>query len=89
MSELTTAEREELEQLRARVAALEAERHEQLARQSAALAAAQEKVYWLDRWRLDLNALMERPGAAELRAAVRMVRGVVRRAKAVQRKLLG
>ena len=87
--ELTTAEREELEALRARVAALEAERTEQLARLEASLAAAQEKVYWLDRWRIDLNALMRKPGAAEFRAAVRLVRGVVRRAKAAKRKLLG
>ena len=89
MSELTTSEREELEALRARVAALEAERHEQLARQSAALAAAQEKVYWLDRWRIDLNALMRKPGAAEFRAAVRGARAVVRGAKAAKRKLRG
>ena len=30
---------------------------------------AQERTYWLDRWHLDLNALMRRPGAAELRAS--------------------
>ena len=91
MSDSTTTEQQELEleRLRARVAALEAERHEQLARQSAALAAAQEKVYWLDRWRIDLNALMRKPGAAEFRAAVRVVRGVVRRAKALRRRFPG
>jgi hypothetical protein len=88
-AELTTDERAELEALRARVAALEAERVEQLGRLQAELAAAQEKVYWLDRWRLDLNALMRKPGAAEFRAALRVVRGVVRRAKAARRKLLG
>ena len=88
-SELTTAERAELEALRARVAALEAEHTEQLGRLQASLAEAQEKVYWLDRWRIDLNALMRKPGAAEVRAALRAVRGVVRRAKAVKAKLLG
>jgi len=88
-TELSTDERAELESLRARVAALEAERAEQLARLQASLAEAQEKLYWLDRWRIDLNALMRKPGAAQFRAAVRVVRGVVRRAKAAKRKLLG
>lgn len=86
---LTAGERAELEALRARVAALEAERAEQVGRLQASLAEAQEKVYWLDRWRIDLNALMRKPGAAEFRAAVRLARGVVRRAKAAKRKLLG
>jgi len=86
---LTADERAELEALRVRVAALEAERAEQVGRLQASLAEAQEKVYWLDRWRIDLNALMRKPGAAEFRAAVRLARGVVRRAKAAKRKLLG
>ena len=86
---LTADERAELEALRARVAALEAERAEQVGRLQASLAEAQEKVYWLDRWRIDLNALMQKPGAAEFRAAVRVARGVVRRVKAAKRKLLG
>jgi hypothetical protein len=86
---LTADERAELDTLRARVAALEAERAEQVGRLQASLAEAQEKVYWLDRWRIDLNALMRKPGAAEFRAAVRVARGVVRRVKAAKRKLLG
>ena len=89
MSELTASEREELEALRARVAALEAERHEQLARANATVAQLQEQVYWLDRWRIDLNALMRKRGAAEFRATVRVVRGAVRRAKKLKSKLTG
>ncbi len=58
MSELTDDERAELEALRARVRELERERAEQIAAANAAVAAAQERVYWLDRWHLDLNALM-------------------------------
>ena len=55
----------EIERLRARVAELERERAEQAARANAAVAAAQERAYWLDRWHLDLNALMAtRRGAA-------------------------
>jgi hypothetical protein len=88
-TELTTDERAELEALRLRVAELERERAEEIARASAAVADAQARVYWLDRWRIDLNALMEKPGAAEFRAAVRAVRAVLRQVKAVKRKLGG
>jgi hypothetical protein len=89
VSTLSPDERAELEALRARVAALEAERADELGRLTAALGQAQERVYWLDRWRIDLNALMQKPGAAEFRAAVRAVRAVVRQLKAVKRKLGG
>lgn len=89
MSELTVDERAELEALRARVRALEAERVEQAARANAAVAAAQERAYWLDRWHVDLNALMERPGGAELRSVLRAVRAVVRHVRLAKRRLLG
>jgi hypothetical protein len=89
VTELTTAERAELEALRARIAELERERAEEIARASAAVAAAQQRTYWLDRWHLDLNALMKRPGARELRAALRIARAVVRRVRSVRRRLLG
>jgi hypothetical protein len=88
VTELSTDERAELDALRVRVAELERERCEEIARANAALAAAQERAYWLDRWHLDLNALMERPGAAEFRAAVRIVRGVARRVRQLKRRLL-
>jgi hypothetical protein len=87
VSELTTDERAELEALRARVAALEAERTELVAKTNVMLAAAQEKTYWLDRWHLDLNALMARPGAAEFRAGIRVARGAVRQLRLLERKL--
>lgn len=89
MTELTVDERAELEALRARVGELERERAEQVARATAAVAALQERIYWLDRWHVDLNALMARPGAAELRAAVRIVRGVIRRVRLLKRRVLG
>lgn len=54
------------------------ERSEELARAHAALAAAQDRSYWLDRWNLDLNALMRRRGAGELRTAIRAARAVYR-----------
>jgi uncharacterized coiled-coil protein SlyX len=51
----------EVEQLRARVAELEAELADQSARTNALVAAAQERTYWLDRLGLDLDAIMGRP----------------------------
>jgi hypothetical protein len=89
MQDLSQAEREELERLRDRVAELERERFEEAARANAAIAAAQERAYWLDRWHLDLNALMRRRGAAEFRAALRAVRAVMRAARGVLRRLKG
>ena len=69
---------DELERLRTRVAALERENADMAARANAAIAAAQEKAYWLDRWGLDLNALMRRPGASQFRAGLRGARLVYR-----------
>ncbi len=77
----------ENERLRARVAALEAELVEVQSRTNAAIATWQEQAYWLDRWHLDLNALMRRPGATELLGAVRGVRGVWWRVKLLKRRL--
>jgi hypothetical protein len=72
MSELE--QRSEVEALRARVAELEA----QLARHSqetaALIAEAQEKLYWLERWHIDLDRIMRKPGAVPTLNAVRAVR---------------
>lgn len=88
MSATETDPRTEIDRLRARVAALEAELIEQAARTERVVAAAQERTYWLDRWHLDLNALMRKPGAAQARALVRALRWVVRGAKKAKRTLL-
>jgi hypothetical protein len=88
-TELTADERAELEALRARVAELEREHAARIAAANAAVAAAQERAYWLDRWHLDLNALMRRPGASELRAAIRIARAAIRTVRRAKRKLLG
>ncbi|MGA2453507.1 MAG: hypothetical protein ABSG93_08305 [Solirubrobacteraceae bacterium] len=91
MSAAETSSEQELqaenEILRARVAALESELVEVQARTDAAVAQWQERAYWLDRWHVDLNALMQRPGAAELRAALRAIRSVVRAYKRARRTL--
>ena len=77
----------ENEHLQARVAALEAELVETQARTNAIVAQTQERVYWLDRWHLDLNALMRRPGAAELRGPLRGMRAVSRAIRRAKRRL--
>ena len=81
-------ETEEVKQLRARVAELEAEliRVEDWANRT--VGAAQERLYWLDRWHLDLNALMERPGAGELRGVLRAARWLYRVTRRAVRSLL-
>jgi hypothetical protein len=68
----------ENERLCSRIAALEAELVEVQSRTNAAVAHLQERVYWLDRWHLDLNALMRRRGAMEALAAVKFLRSGVR-----------
>jgi len=77
----------ELIQLRARVAELEDQlvTVEDWANRS--VAAAQERLYWLDRWHLDLNALMARRGASEFRAVLRAVRAVYRLLAQAKRRL--
>lgn len=80
--DVTRLERENAE-LRDRAERLEAELSAQAAAANRAIAAAQERAYWLDRWHLDLNALMRRPGAAQLRALVRAFRAVVRFARSL------
>jgi hypothetical protein len=78
----------EVERLRARIVSLEAELVETQARTDAVVGEWQERAYWLDRWHLDLNALMRRPGAGELRKALRAVRAVMWRLKRLKRRLM-
>jgi hypothetical protein len=88
-AEAEAARVDELERLRARVADLERELVEVQERANAAVASAEERAYWLDRWHLDLNAVMRRPGAQRLRSAVHSMRGVARRARKAKRRFLG
>ena len=71
------AERE-LRALRARLDALEREHAEEVARLHAAIARAQERAYWLDRWHLDLNHAMTTPWWRTARAVVRVIRAPIR-----------
>jgi hypothetical protein len=86
---LTADERAELEALRARVRTLEMERSELLRSTAATVAAAQRRAYWLDRWHVDLNALMARPAAGRVRSLARAVRTPLRLARTLKRRLLG
>lgn len=73
--------------LRAQIEALESELVEVQAKANEAVAQWQERAYWLDRWHLDLNALMRRPGASELRAAFRFLRDIKRMFVKARRRL--
>lgn len=78
---------DELETLRARVEELERQLAEQARRANAAVAAAQERSYWLDRWHIDLNAWMEGPAGVRFRRGLRVLRRIVGAARAVKQRL--
>ncbi len=81
-----TDDQPEIERLRARIVALEAELVEVQSRANAAVAAAQDKAYWLERWHVDLNKLMTKPGAAQFRWLLRAVRTCMRVLRRLKRK---
>jgi cell division septum initiation protein DivIVA len=78
----------EVEALRARVAELERELAERTERANAAVAAAEDRLYWLDAWGLDLDAIMQRPLAQRAYAAAGRLRRVKRLAGRARRRLL-
>jgi hypothetical protein len=78
---------QENERLHTRIAALEAELVDTQAKANAAVAEWQERAYWLDRWHLDLNALMRKPGAAQLRDVIKAVRAVYWLAVRLKRRI--
>lgn len=87
MAVAETDQQQEIERLRARVAALEQELVAQAAQTERIVATVQERTYWLDRWHLDLDALMRKPGAAEARWLFRAFRKVVRTLKQLKWRL--
>lgn len=80
---------EEVAALRSRVADLEAELAEQARRTAGLVAEAQEKLYWLERWHVDLDKLMAKPGAIPALDALKRVRSASRSVKRTKRRLLG
>ncbi len=79
----------EVAALRARVAELEAELAEQTQRTAAVVAEAQEKLYWLERWHVDLDAVMRKPGAVPALEGLKRFREVIRSARKFKRRLSG
>jgi hypothetical protein len=82
-----TQQQDEVAALQARVAELERELADRTERAGAAVAAAEDRLYWLDRWHLDLNAIMERPMALRLFAVVTTARRAKRVAGKIRRRL--
>jgi hypothetical protein len=81
-----SAEQSEIERLRARVAALEAELADTEAWANRTVAEAQEKTYWLDRWHVDLDRLVNRPSVNWIRKTARGARSVVRIVRRLKRR---
>jgi uncharacterized coiled-coil protein SlyX len=83
------ANTDEVAALRARVAALEAQLAEQARATNELVARSQEKLYWLERWHVDLDAVMEKPGAERLLETVKKGRSVFRAVKRAKRRYIG
>ena len=79
----------ELDALNARIAELEAQLDEQARATNAIVARSQEKLYWLERWHIDLDRLMLRRSARLMLAALKPVRAVVRRVRRLKRRATG
>lgn len=79
----------ELERLRRRVIELEAELAEQSRRSAGVVARSQEKLYWLERWHIDLDTVMAKPGAVPALEALKSVRSGVRSVKRFTRRVRG
>ena len=77
----------EIQQLRDRVNALESELADVQAWAYGTVAEAQERTYWLDRWQLDLNAVMRRRGVQRAQTIARGARAVVRAGRRAKRRL--
>ena len=71
----------EVEALRDQVAELERRLAEQAAASNAAIAAAQKRVYWLDRWHIDLDVWARSRRVTALRALARRARELARRVR--------
>ena len=80
------SEETEVDRLREQVAELEAQVANTEAWANRAVAEAQVKTYWLDRWHVDLNEIMRRPSADRARAAARGVRSMYRAVRRFERR---
>jgi hypothetical protein len=78
----------EVERLRARVAELEKELAERTERANAAVAAAEDRVYWVERWKIDLDAVMQRRSGRWALRLTEQARRAGRVAGRLRRRLL-
>jgi uncharacterized coiled-coil protein SlyX len=85
----TSAPDSEVDALRARIAELETELADQARTTNTLVAQAQEKLYWLERWHVDLDKVMARPGALQALEIMRWLRGMSRSVRRLKRRLLG
>ncbi len=76
------SEAAELEGLRARVRELEQELIEVHAWANTAIATAQAQSYWIDKYHIDLNGLMESPGGKAVRGGIKVGRFFFHRGRA-------
>jgi hypothetical protein len=86
---VSTTRDAEVDELRARVAELEAQLADQARRTNNTVAEAQEKLYWLERWQIDLDDLMAKPGAVQALDAVRWLRNSLRKVRRLLRSVAG
>jgi hypothetical protein len=86
---MDSAQDPQVEALLARVAELEALLAEQARATNAVVARSEEKLYWLERWHVDLDVVMRKPGATQLLGLVKAARGGLRRVKTAKRRLTG
>jgi hypothetical protein len=78
---VTAEYKDEISRLRELVASLEAQLLETEAWANRAVAEAQDRTYWLDRWNIDLNRLMRRRGADRAQRLARSARAAYRAVK--------
>jgi len=79
-------EQAEISALRARVAELEHELAEQSRTTNALVAKSQERLYWYDRWGIDLERVMSNPGAESALELLKKGRSVIRWVRKLKRK---
>lgn len=80
---------QEILALRARIVELEALLDEHARATNAIVARSQDKLYWLERWQVDLDVVMRKRGAVPALELVKGGRRVVRFVRLARRRLLG
>jgi hypothetical protein len=85
----TTPDHAEVEALHARIADLEAQLAEQTRVTNELVARSQEKLYWLERWHIDLERVMSRRSAQLALQALKPIRESFRALRKLKRRATG